>query len=73
MLTHQFDCTICLNVEKSHGSKISYLKTDWKIFTDSLYDLPPGLKLMECQGCGALGVKMLTGLTDVPSDLGFSS
>ena len=59
MQTHQFECSICLNIEKTSGSNIKALKTDWKVFNDDLHDLPPGLKLMECQGCGSLGMKMI--------------
>ena len=59
MAMYQYECSICLNIEKTSGSKMKTLKTDWKIFTDELRDLPPGLKLMECQGCGSLGIKMI--------------
>ena len=59
MATHQFECSICWNIEKTSGSTIKNLKTEWKLFNDTLHDLPPGLKLMECQGCGALGMKFV--------------
>ena len=47
MQTHQFECSICLNIEKTSGSNVKTLKTDWKVFNDDLHDLPPGLKLMK--------------------------
>jgi hypothetical protein len=46
-------------VEQANGSNIKILQTDWKIFTDELHTLPPGMRLMECQGCGALGIKLI--------------
>jgi hypothetical protein len=46
-------------VEQANGSNIKTLQTDWKIFTDELHTLPPGMRLMECQGCGALGIKLI--------------
>lgn len=59
MHTYKFDCCICLKVEQANGSTIKTLKTDWKIFTDELHSLPPFTHLMECQGCGALGIKLI--------------
>ena len=59
MPTYKFDCSICLKVEQSNGSNIKTLQTDWKIFTDELQTLPPGMRLMECQGCGTLGIKLI--------------
>jgi NAD-dependent dihydropyrimidine dehydrogenase PreA subunit len=59
MHTYKFDCGICLKVEQANGSNIKTLQTDWKIFTDELHTLPPGMHLMECQGCGALGIKLI--------------
>lgn len=59
MLTYKFDCGICLKFEQFNGSNIKTLQTDWKIFTDKLHTLPFGMRLMECQGCGALGIKLI--------------
>ena len=59
MLTYKFDCNICLKVEQANGSRIKTLQTDWKVFSDQLWTLPPGLRLMECQGCGSLGIKLI--------------
>jgi hypothetical protein len=59
MHTYKFDCGICLKVEQANGSIIKTLQTDWKVFTDELHSLPPGMRLMECQGCGALGIKLI--------------
>ena len=59
MHTYKFDCGICLKVEQCNGSNIKTLQTEWKVFSDNLWTLPPGLRLMECQGCGALGIKLI--------------
>ena len=59
MPTFKFECGLCLKIEQANGSIIKTLQTDWKIFTDELHSLPPGTHLMECQGCGALGIKLI--------------
>ena len=38
---------------------IKSLITEWKVFNDKLWTLPPGLRVMECQGCGSLGIKLV--------------
>ena len=59
MPTYKFDCGICLKVEQCNGSNIKTLQTEWKVFSDQLWSLPPGMRLMECQGCGAVVIKLI--------------
>ena len=59
MHTYKFECGLCLKIEQANGSTIKSLITEWKIFNDQLWTLPPGLRLMECQGCGSLGIKLI--------------
>jgi hypothetical protein len=59
MPTYKFDCGLCLKIEQANGSTIKSLITEWKVFNDNLWTLPPGLRVMECQGCGSLGMKLI--------------
>lgn len=59
MPQYKFDCGICLKMEQYNGSTIKTLKTDWKVFADQLWTLPPGLRVMECLGCGNAGIKLV--------------
>lgn len=59
-MPHQFDCNICLNYAKHQGADVKKMKTVWLMKNDVIRNLPPGLHLMECTGCGCLGIKMIT-------------
>ena len=59
-MPHQFDCSICLNYAKHQGSDAKKMKTVWQLKPDVIKTLPTGLHLMECTGCGCLGIKMIT-------------
>ena len=59
MPTFKFECGLCLKIEQANGSTMKSLITEWKVFNDNLWTLPPGLRVMECQGCGSLGMKLI--------------
>jgi hypothetical protein len=59
MLTYKFECGLCLKIEQAKGSTIKSLITEWKIFNDQPRTLPPGVRIMVCQGCGSLGIKLI--------------
>jgi len=43
----RFNCRVCKKV------------MDGKVITDFTELLPPGLKCLECQGCGILGIELI--------------
>jgi hypothetical protein len=42
-----------------HNCRICKKKTDQRIISEFSDRLPPNLALLECQGCGVLGVEMI--------------
>ena len=59
-MAHQFNCDNCLKYAQNQGAIIKKMITVWQMKNDVIRNLPPGLHLMECTGCGCLGIKLIT-------------